>query len=138
MTQGFTSRQRSKPIGQSAIAVGSSSGPVTGSTSYVDLTDMSVTLTTTGGVLLVWFSGTFTLDTTNLTTVGLSLDAATEVAEVSFSEATANFRQTLATVWRFSGVSAASHTIKVRWKVAAGSGTAVTTQRYLLVQEVPA
>jgi hypothetical protein len=124
---------------QSGHAVGSSSGPTTVSASYADLTDMSVTLTTRGGVLLAWFSGQFSHSAAGSSvTAALSLDAAAEVAPVAFSEPTIGFAAALTTCFRFTGVSAGSHTVKVRWLTSGATATASGTSRVLTVQEVAA
>lgn len=139
MTQGLTRKQfAGATAAQSRSAIGSSSGPTTASATYVDLTDMSVTLTTTGGVLLVWFFGAFSHNGVgNSITVGLSLDAATEVADMPCNEMVANLGFSIATATRFSGVAAGSHTVKARWKCNNPTATALGTNRYMLVQEVP-
>jgi hypothetical protein len=48
---------------QTQSAKGTTSGPTTTSNSYVDMPDMSVTITTSGGDVTVAFSGAFTLAT---------------------------------------------------------------------------
>ncbi len=124
-------------ITQRTSAVGSSSSPTTTSGTYVDMTDMSVTLTTTGGDLLVWFAGTIQNSTSGQgVKAALSLDGAAEVNGATFVTAAANQQASLALVHRFAAPSSASHTVKVRWFVSGGTGTAVGTDRSVVMQEV--
>jgi hypothetical protein len=124
-------------LGQSTSVVGSASAPTTTSATYVDLTDMSATLTTRGGDLVVLFCGSFAhTGAGNSITVGLSLDAATEVADMPINEMSANLGFSIATATRFSGVAAGSHTIKARWKTNGATATALATARYMLVMEI--
>lgn len=121
---------------QRGSAVGSTSNPTTTSGTYVDMTDMSVTLTTTGGDLVVWFSGTIQNSTSGQgVKVALSLDGAAEVGAGTFVTAAASQQAVIALVHRFAAPSAASHTVKVRWFVSGGTGTAVGIDRELIVQE---
>ncbi len=123
-------------ITQNGLAVGATSSPTTTSVTFVDLTDMAVTLTTVGGDLLCWFTGSFSNSGAGFSVfTALSLDAATEVNEIAGTEAIADYVFNLTNVYRFTGVSAANHTVKARWRVDAGTGTASTTRRSLLVLE---
>jgi hypothetical protein len=124
-------------VTQNGHADGSSSGPTTTSGLFVDMTDMSVTLTTVGGDLLVWFDGSFSQSTSGQGVfVGLRLDSGSDVAGVRH-----NFQHTsqdvfIGTHHRFTGVAAGSHTVKARWSVSGGQGTATSTERHLTVLEV--
>lgn len=122
---------------QTGHAVGSSVSPTTTSASYSDMADMSVTLTTIGGDLAVWFDATFTISATGQAgVVGLSLDGAAEVAERLFQETDTGGYAPFGIVHRFTGVAAGSHTVKVRWYVNGGATlTAYSRARSLLVQE---
>lgn len=125
--------------GPSAIAVGATSNPTTTSTTMADLPDMTVTLTTTGGILLCWLDASIRADTL-LAGVGLQLnvDGADVAPQTTAQAAVANQYQHLAVVLRVSGLAAGSHTVKGRWNVSAGTATAMWTYRTLLVQEVRA
>jgi hypothetical protein len=124
-------------LGQSTSVVGSASAPTTTSATYVDLTDMSVTLTTRGGDLVVLFCGAFAHSGVgNSITVGLSLDAAAEVADMPINEMVANLGFNTATTFRFPAPAAGSHTIKARWKTNGATATALATARYMIVTEV--
>lgn len=132
-----TAKVAAGAVTQSGLAVGSSSGPTTTSTSYVDLADLAVTLTTGGGDLLVWASGSF--QNSGAVTpqyLALALDGAAEVAEQLATVAGAGYAVHLHCVHRFSGVSPGAHTVKARWKVGGNTGTAFGTDRTLLVLEV--
>lgn len=123
--------------GASGSATGSSGDVTTTSNSYGDLTNMAITLTSVGGDLRVAFSGTFN---TSLSGAGaqmaLSLDGGAEVLTIHY-ELSGNDIP-LAFGYRFTGVAAGSHTVKVRWKrYVSGSGTPQSrSDRYLLVEEV--
>jgi hypothetical protein len=127
---------------QTGRAVGSTPGTATTSTSYADLTDMSVTLTTTGGDLLVWLTAVYAQQAgtpNDVLYMALSLDGAAEVGEVTGMSTAINVQFTLATVARFTGVAAGSHTIKGRWKVGTGTSSLAAiggARRTLLVEEL--
>jgi hypothetical protein len=123
---------------QSGSAVGSASNPSTTSASYVDITDMAVTLTTGGGNLLVWFDSIFAVDTTSVAyIVALSLDGAAEVAVRNLQEDSVSVYASISLVHRFTSVAAGSHTVKARYKTnGTASLTAYLTQRSLLVMEM--
>jgi hypothetical protein len=113
----------------------------TTSATYVDLdaTNAAVTLATTGGDLLAWFCGDVQANTTlnDVISVALSLDGATEVGAVAQSQTGAvGFGKPVALVWRFTGVAAGSHTVKVRWHGQTGGNSYSATNRGLLVAEL--
>lgn len=127
---------------QTATAVGSSTDITTSSTSYVEMTDLSVTLTTTGGDLIVWFGAPYGQNGAAIIdiTFAFQLDAGAEVQEKRLHtyQSTSHMRD-VTLMWRFTGVSAASHTVKVRWKVGSNSGhIAGDTNRTLMMMEVDA
>lgn len=124
-------------VTQRGIARGTTSNPTTASTTYVDLTEMSVTLTTTGGDLLVFWGANIHHNTIGaLVTFGVSLDGAAEVDEHLFAIPAAAVVYGQTDISYFAAPAAGSHTVKVRWKVSAGTGTAYLTLRRLLVIEV--
>lgn len=113
----------------------------TTSATYVDLdaTNAAVTLATTGGDLLCWFAGDVQANTAlnESVTVALSLDGAAEVGAVGQSQTGAvGFGQPIALLWRFTGVAAGSHTVKVRWHGQTGGNSYSATNRGLLVVEL--
>jgi hypothetical protein len=120
--------------GQSLVLT---SGTTT-STSYVDIpsSDGQVTLTTTGGDLLVWYAAFVRSDTDNqYSYVAIEIDGGSEVAESRLRTADANVSGTYVGFHRFTSLSAASHTVAMRWRVA---GNTSTMEAYggIIVQEI--
>lgn len=117
---------------------GVTSAPAITSATYSNMTDMAVTLTTVGGPLLVIASGAFynTSGTPANATFGLSLDGAAEVAENSFTSTAANMLQVVTCLELFSGVSAASHEVRWKWKTAGGTLTNHLTMRRMIMMEL--
>lgn len=127
----------SNAVHQIGFAVASTTNPTVSTNAFTDLTDMSVTLTTTGGDLLAWFCGSFQSNTVDASiTVALKLDAAAEVGDIAYQHHTTGLWLPISTVYRFTGVTVASHTIKTRWAISSGTATNNFTQRNLLVMEV--
>jgi hypothetical protein len=123
--------------GQSAQAVGSSSGPTTVSASFADLTDMAVTLVTKGGNLECSFTGSFSHSGTSSNQLAFSLDAATEVGTVITTSPGAGVSVAVSMSWLFTNVAAGSHTVKVRWLTGGATWTATGTLRAIQVAELP-
>jgi hypothetical protein len=95
-----------------------------------------VTLTTTGGDLLVWYSAAIRSDTDNqYSYCAIELDGGSEVAETRLRTADANVCGTYTTYHRFGSVAAGSHTVSMRWKV---SGDTSTMEVYggIIMQEI--
>jgi hypothetical protein len=112
-------------VQQTVINAPLTSGTTT-STSYVDIpsSDGQVTLTTTGGDLLVWYTAYVRSDTDNqYSYVAIEIDGASEVAESRLRTADANVSGTYSGYHRFTSVSAASHTVSMRWRVAGNTST---------------
>ena len=95
----------------------------TTSTIFVDATGLSVTLTTAGRDVLIWFSGcrsssgnnegmyTLANDGTNVGgTFGLAYDGGVGPYQIGF-------------VWRIAAPTAGSHTYKIQWRTSAGTET---------------
>jgi len=121
-------------IGQSLLLTGGT----TTSTSYVDIpsSDGQVTLTTTGGDLLVWYTTVVRSDTDNqYSYVAIELDGATEVAECRMRTPDANVGNTFVGVHRFTSVSSAEHVVALRWRVAGNTST-LEVYGGIIVQEV--
>ena len=121
-------------VGQSLVLT---SGTTT-STSYVDIpsSDGQVTLTTTGGDLLVFYTTFVRSDTDNqYSYVAIEIDGGSEVAESRLRTADANVSGTYSGYHRFTSVSSDAHTVAMRWKVA---GNTSTMEAYggIIVQEV--
>ena len=95
------------------------------STSYVDVSDMTATLTTTKGGLAVWAFCTADCDAANEEGyLALQLDSATEVGVVSaaLGSGGTNQNSVLATGDFWTSVSDASHTVDARFKKAGHTG----------------
>ena len=95
------------------------------STSYVDISDMTATLTTTKGGLAVWAFCTADCDAANEEGfLSLQLDSATEVGVVSaaLGSGSSNQNSVLATGYFWTSVSDASHTVDARFKKAGHTG----------------
>ena len=127
-------------ISQTGVAQGVTANPTTTSGTNVDLPDMSVTLSgvNAGSDLLAWLvsayvntvSGAFVFQS-------LNLDGGADIANMGAAwMAAANAVATAAGCYRWSAVSAGSHTVKGRWSVNAGTGTAQGIARVLLVMEL--
>ena len=98
----------------------------TTSTTYVDIpsSDGQVTLTTTGGDLLVWYAASIRSDTDNqYSYCAIELDGGSEVAITRLRTADANVCGTYTTYHRFGSVAAGSHTVSMRWRVAGNTST---------------
>jgi hypothetical protein len=123
---------------QSGKAVGSTSAPSTSSTSMVDLTDMSVTLTTTGGKLDCSFVGGFQIGAVpNGISVQIVVDGSLVDKAMTAGYQNANTNQVISVNALSGALSAGSHTVKVQWSVTGGTGTATGTGRTLIVREIP-
>ena len=122
-------------VSQVSSAIGATSAPITVSATYVDVPDMSVTFTpSTTCDVLVWFNcTTYNSTPTAVNIIGLSLDAAAEVAEIQPSIPTSNATISPSIAHRFSGVTATAHTIKARWYTNAGTAVMLTTLRRMVV-----
>lgn len=122
---------------QVSLVSGSVSGPTTASTTYVDLSDMAATFTTRGGPLIAICVCTMSNSTGGASNnLALSLDAASEVGVQQQTLTSANDQVPLTAIYLWTGVSAASHTVKARWKTSAGTATATSTMRNMIVVEL--
>lgn len=115
---------------------GSTGSPTTTLTTFADVPEMSITLTTTGGPIMVTFEGgVYTNNAAASGTFGFSLDAAAEVHSRGY-----NLGNTLvlpvSITHVFTGVAAGSHTFKTRWKVSSTHTlTAFSTERSMIAVE---
>jgi len=136
-----TAKLAANAITQVGYAVGTTANPTTTSGTFVDMPEMSVTLTTVGGRLVAFLavSGYVSAGPIgNAFATALSLDAAAEVGSQYGVPSALNYQMPISTFHDFGSPAAGSHTIKGRWAVT-GSGTTMAlngTQRRLLVVEL--
>lgn len=100
----------------------------TTSTSFtdVDATNLSATITTAGGNVLVGFTCVVDNNGANYNYLNLDVDGATVVGDdglVVTQEGAAGERQQAVFTFLVTGLSAGSHTFKLQWKVSAGTAT---------------
>ncbi|MGQ9889713.1 MAG: hypothetical protein ACUVSX_14670 [Aggregatilineales bacterium] len=94
----------------------------TTSTAFVDAPGLALTLTTAGGALLVGFTGVAgnaagTTVVFDLVVDGVSQGGLDGVIGSSAGIVPMSF------VWLVEGLAAGAHTVKLQWKVSAGTGT---------------
>ena len=120
-----------------ALAVGTTSSPSTTSTSYQDMDEMTVTLTTTkGGLIAIMVCTNRGAAAGQGLTQALLLDAAGESAIHRRDRGDTSDYGVMVTFNVWTGVSNASHTIKGRYKSdGTNAHTLDTTQRRLFVME---
>lgn len=105
----------------------------TTSTSFADLTDATATITTVGWGQLVAFASLHVHGSTAVqgSSYEFDLDAAVTGAiaavELRDTSSTLGLQANAILMYRWTGVSAASHTVKIRWKVTAGTLTHLAT-----------
>lgn len=125
---------------QSGAKIAPTGGISTTSTSAVVMPDdsggeMAVTLTTTGGPLLAWFTGTLANATAGgVNALGFSLDGAATADLMAYTAPAAGAFGCHTIVYRWAGVAAGSHTVRTLWRV--NSGTANAYGRSLIVIEL--
>jgi hypothetical protein len=106
---------------QSDVAVGTTNIS-TNTGDWADMTDMSVTMTTTGGNVLVMFTATFEArDEDSILGLRLDLDGSPYCTQQhwlhhKFIGSSAGQDCCLTLQYLFTSVSAGSHTVKVQWK----------------------
>jgi hypothetical protein len=125
-------------VGQGAIVEGSSGGITTASATFVDMTDMTITLNNliVGSMLEVDFVGLFSHNTPAASTlIGFSLDGAAAVGQMGFQELSSNYQFTLGSFYMWT-VTASSHTVKVQWSTTGATATNTNNQRMLRVKEL--
>lgn len=92
----------------------------------VDSTNLALTITTHGGDLLVGFCGSLS-HSVNWSPVyfNVALDDTNEAGDdgITFALVSSAGGQPVSFVYLITGVSAAEHTIKLRWKVSTGTAT---------------
>jgi hypothetical protein len=96
----------------------------TTSTSFTDATGLSVTMTTNGGTLMVGFIGVASVAGGTYVDITIDVDGVSQGATdgIIALGASGGFAN-VSFVTLVEGLSAGSHTIKVRWKVNGGTAT---------------
>ena len=128
--------------GQSASAT--ISGDITRALdSFGDATGLSVTITTTGGDVLIWFSGTITTDTADTATY-FTLDkdggnVAGTLGLVNARPQSTGDQSPVSFVWRDAAPTSASHTYKIQWASSAGQTSTLlgNPRASIVVLELP-
>lgn len=128
-------------------AVGSTSSPTTTSGTFATLSEMTVTLTTTGGPVMVSFNGTFSLQSGDDFDISIFVDGSEQAASRRRQQMTGasgllgllpgsmGGAPGTTEAW-VTGLSAGSHTFTLRWRANAGTGRAYLTQRQLICREM--
>ena len=117
-----------------AVSFQSGVGGNTTSTSYVDVTNGDITLTTSKGGLIAWYFLSGYNNTTSANNyMALQLDSAVEVGVSQVTQNLSNQDYVYSGMYVWTSVSDASHEIDVRMKVSAGTFT--IRQGALIVME---
>jgi hypothetical protein len=98
----------------------------TTSTSYVILTDYQITMTTTGGAVLVVFNANATNSSNTSEDFALFVDGTPPTTGIVMARrlrVPASDEFTMSFTRLITGLSAGSHTFTICWKVLAGTGT---------------
>lgn len=99
----------------------------TSSTSFADMTGVTLTVTTSGGSVLVGFSGCFVTAAATIIAIDLQADGTsqggTDGVVSHFHTGTGSILIPISFVWLVEGLDAGSHTFKLRWKTASGTLT---------------
>lgn len=122
---------------QVAQATGSTSGPTTSSSTPAQLAEMSVTMTTVGGVLVAWFDSVVSNSSSSFNVwLAPYLDGLEgQASSVILHQGTGFGTISGTAVW--TGVTPGSHTVAVYWWVDGGTGTANSVRRQLTVMNLP-
>jgi len=108
----------------------------TTSTSLVDVdgTNLALTFTTDGGDVMVTFAGYISNGNNVDTTIGVDVDSTDYEIIVDQTNNGAD-KANVSFVYIFTGLSAASHTFKLRWKTSSGTATLVAGTTLFDVRE---
>ena len=124
-----------------AVASGVSATPSTTSNASVDIPDLSVTMATVGGKLIVFAQVDMYITGTvgNVAALQLNVDGGDVAGSVrAWTPTLAVYRLAMPYLYDLSGYAATTHTIKLRWSIS-GSGTTLSstgTQRQMIVIEL--
>jgi hypothetical protein len=135
------------PGGARASVIGSTSGPTRTTATFAVLPEMTATISTSGGDVELSFSGSFSFLTGDAFDFALFMDGS-EIAGSRRHEAytssqglldpTGSDTRTVEITFLVQSVTSGSHTFDVRWAQAAGTATAVGTERSFFALEIPA
>lgn len=116
-------------------AVGTTSDPNTSSTTYVDVPEMSITMTTSGAPVLLAFNCIAKQNTANKSIYFVfEIDGVDEVvSERGAQYPSVNTECRCSFAYLKTGLGAGSHTFKVQFKVDGGTATLPGTTRNLIV-----
>ena len=134
----FQSAAGGGKLKQHTFVEGSSAGISTSSDSYVDITDMKTTLTTTGGNLVARL--TMNIDCDNSGTyfyVAFQLDSDSEEGEISLQAGSNGETHCITLIYTFTSVSSAEHVVDARWHTSSSNSLDCdNNERYMELMEV--
>lgn len=116
-------------------AVGSTSAPFTNSGTFAVIPEMTVTITTKGGKVLILFAGSFFFNVVGTGAIALFRDGV-QVSQSMFFSYNSTSIDFSVPINFLDAPSAGSHTYDVRWNVSPGTVTSQGTQRQLQVVEL--
>lgn len=100
-----------------------SSQVTTTSTSFTDITGLSVTMTTSGGNVLCFFTGALANSGSYYSLVTLNVDGTVVGGTDGLVTVLAASSQNVSFAYVLTGLSAGTHIIKMQWKTANAGGT---------------
>lgn len=125
-------------VTQRQFARGSTT-PTSTATSYADTPDPQISLTTTGGDVLVLFVGSIACSTVGaLMGLRLALAPLSNDGAITQWAAVANNAEIMVALGYWPAPAAGAYTVKAQWQTNAGTLSANGTQRYLLALEIKA
>lgn len=119
-------------------AIGTTDDPTTTSATYVDLAEMSVTVTTGANPVLILFSGSFknsNIAATNNIIIDIDGTDQAESEREAHSRYVTLYEFEMSTTW-LTTLTAGEHTIKIQWKASGATLTAIGDLRALQVIEL--
>jgi len=133
-----TAKLAPNAVHQIVAAVGSTNNPTTTSTSFVDMPDLTVSITTGASALLIHLMCTVQVSSVGaFADLQINVDGG-DVGPIAQVSAAATNQVLVASMAYFiPAVSLAGHVVKVRWRAPSGGTlTATWTYRTLIVEEV--
>lgn len=115
---------------------GSAGQLTTTSASSVDISDLSINITTTGGPVLIILTVTCSHSSSGaLATLAVNVDGGADVGLAQISAPGANYYMEPHSIIVYGGLSAGAHTLKGRWSTSGGTLTAQGNFRKLIAVE---